>query len=261
MPQLVQGGPVPVDRLEIGLWRRHLNIIVRWNIEGLVPTDAKVDSGRPDQRLDPWLDHVGRRWRRLDSNILRQALALRGVEHGEALEERDRVRFLAGLPRALPLVVGDESVGIDDDGAVLSLPDLAAERLGLEIGEPALSGIAVLDDGAPEDEDVDAGILAAGSRVPRHRQRRLRLGRAPGLDPGDAAGLELGDDLVGDVVIKARPVVAGPGAAVISGHRDFSATGLGSLSPDPSPSRQTRPASHSKGALRGLPAEGGAPAT
>ena len=57
-----------------------------------------------------------------------QPFALRQVEDGEALQERDGLRFLAGLLRALLLVVGHEAVGIDDGGAVLTLADIAAER-------------------------------------------------------------------------------------------------------------------------------------
>src|SRR5258708_34951402 len=63
------------------------------------------------------------------------------------------------------------------------------------------------------------GIAAASSPVSRarrfsssgtnrHGERCLRRGRAPGLDPGHAAGFQLGDDLAGDFVIEARPVVA-----------------------------------------------------
>ena len=38
-------------------------------------------------------------------------------------------------------------------------------------------------------------------------ERRLRRRGAPRLHPGHTAGLQLGDDLVGDFVIKARPVL------------------------------------------------------
>jgi hypothetical protein len=48
----------------------------------------------------------------------------------------------------------------------------------------------------------------------RHGQRRLRRGSAPGLHPGHAAGLKLGDDLVGDVVVEASPVLAGARASI-----------------------------------------------
>ena len=52
-------------------------------------------------------------------------------------------------------------------------------------------------------------------------QGELRLGRrcAPGLHPGEAALLKLGDDLVGDVVVEIGPVVARTGTRGRSGHR------------------------------------------
>jgi hypothetical protein len=57
----------------------------------------------------------------------RQTFALREVEDGEALKERDRLRFLAGLPGAPLLVVGNEALGVDDRRAALALADVAAE--------------------------------------------------------------------------------------------------------------------------------------
>ena len=41
----------------------------------------------------------------------------------------------------------------------------------------------------------------------------LRRGRTPGLNPGHASGLKLGDDLVGDFVVEVRPVLAGARAS------------------------------------------------
>jgi hypothetical protein len=71
MPQLVQGRPVPVDRLEICLGRRHLHIVERRDIESAVPADAEVDAGRPDQGLDLRLDEAGRRRWSNNGDILR----------------------------------------------------------------------------------------------------------------------------------------------------------------------------------------------
>src|SRR6185437_13754180 len=87
--ELVQRGAVPVDRLEIGLRRRHLHIVMRWCVEGAAAADAEVDARRLDQRLDGWLDQA-RLWRWRDhGEILRQALALCEVEDREALQERN----------------------------------------------------------------------------------------------------------------------------------------------------------------------------
>lgn len=125
--QFVQGRPVPVDRLEIRLGRRHLHIIERWDIESAVPADAEVDAGGPDQGLDLRLDEAGRRWGSNNGDILRQAVALRRVEHRESFEKRDRGSFLAGLAGATPLVLRRETVGIDDGGAAFAPADIAAE--------------------------------------------------------------------------------------------------------------------------------------
>ena len=46
------------------------------------------------------LDQAGLGRRRGDGEIFGQAFALRQVEDGEALQERDRLGFLAGLLRA-----------------------------------------------------------------------------------------------------------------------------------------------------------------
>ena len=50
--------------------------------------------------------------------------------------------------------------------------------------------------------------------VARHRERRLDRCRSPRLHPWDTAGLQLGDDLVGDFGVKARAVVAGTDSCV-----------------------------------------------
>src|SRR5690606_31044783 len=98
------------------------------DIERAIAADAEVDARRTDQGLDPWLDQSGRRRRGDERNIVRQVLALRRVEYGEALQERNSLGFLAGLERAPLLVVGHEAVGVDDGRAALALADIAAER-------------------------------------------------------------------------------------------------------------------------------------
>jgi hypothetical protein len=92
------------------------------------------------------------------------AMSSGSPSHCAALKTVKRFRngifpgFLAGLAGAALLVLGREAVGIDDSGAALALAHIAAERKRLAEGEPALAGKAVLDHGAPEDQDVDAGI-------------------------------------------------------------------------------------------------------
>ena len=174
------------------------------------------------------------------ADVLGQVLALRRVEDREALQERNRGGFLAGLARAPLLVVRHETVGINDGRAVLALAHIAAERERLAEGQPALAGIAMLDDSAPEDQHIDPGILPAGGGVPWHGERRLRRGRAPGLDPGQPPSLQLADDLGGDLVVQAGAAVAG--LVAVLGHRGSPRRAPEASPPALNPSRQTRSA-------------------
>jgi hypothetical protein len=102
---------------------------------------------------------------------------------------------------------------IDDGGVVLALADVAAEPQRLAERHPILGAEAVLDHRTPEDQYVDSRILAAGRRILRHGERRLRCYGPPRLNPGHTAGLQLGDDLVGDFLMEARPVSTGASAS------------------------------------------------
>src|SRR5262249_9532379 len=155
---------------------------------------------------------------------------------------RDRLRLLAGLEGPLLFVLGDEAVGKDDGRAVLALPDMAAERERPAEGEPALTGETMFDDGAPQDQDVDAGISAAGAGVPRQAEWRFCRRTAPRLHPGKEPALELGDDLAGDLVIKVRPVGAGARMAMMCGHRGSPRRVPGASLPALNPSRRSRAA-------------------
>ena len=242
MSELMQRRTVPVDRLEIRLRRRNDDIVMRRDIEGAVSAYAEVDAGRPDQGLDARLDQARFGRRCDDGDFFRQAVALSGVEDREALQERNRLSVLAGLAGAALFVLGGETIGIDDGGAALALPDIAAEGKRLAEGEPALAGETMLDDGAPKDEDVYPRIAPACGGVLRHGERRLDRGRAPGLNPREAAGLQFADDLVCDIVVKARPIRAGARAAILSGHRGSPRRAPETSSPALNPSRQTRSA-------------------
>src|SRR5690606_6880047 len=156
--EFVQRRPVPVDGLEISQGRRDRHIVLGRDVEGPVSADAEIDAGRLDERLDPRLDQAGRWWGRDGGDVVGQPVALRHVENRKALQERDGMRFLAGLAGAALLIFRRKTVGIDDRGAVLALADMAAERKRLPKCEPALAGKAVLDDGATKDEHVDAAI-------------------------------------------------------------------------------------------------------
>ena len=45
--ELVERRAVPVDRLEIGLRRRDLHIVVRGHVEGAAAADAEIDAASP----------------------------------------------------------------------------------------------------------------------------------------------------------------------------------------------------------------------
>jgi len=147
-------------------------------------------------------DGLGRR-----RDLFRQILALIVVEDGEALEERDRVGGVAGLGRALAFAPGNEPVGIDNRGATFAFPDMRPDLERLAEGGLVLAGKAALGAGHPQDQHVDSRITPAGRGVLRQAERRR--GAGPGLDPGDAALFELGDDPVGDVLIEAGAVGEG----------------------------------------------------
>ena len=149
MAEFMQRRAVPVDGLEIGLGRRHLHVILSWDIEGPIAADAEVDSCRPDQRFDLGFDHSWWRRRCLDGDVVGQGLALRRIEDGEALQKWNGRRLFAGLACAALFVVGHKAVGVDDGRAVLALPDVPAERERLAKGQPMLRRKAVLDHGPP----------------------------------------------------------------------------------------------------------------
>jgi hypothetical protein len=55
--EFVQRGAVPVDRLEIGLRRRHLHIVVCRHVEGAAAADTELACGehrtRRQERAEP----------------------------------------------------------------------------------------------------------------------------------------------------------------------------------------------------------------
>ena len=123
------------------------------------------------------------------------------------------MRFLTGLGGASLLVARHETVGVDHRGATFALAHMAAKRQRLAKRKPALSCKTVFDRAPPEQQNVDAAVGAVGRSIFRQGQRRLCRSRAPRLNPGHPAGLELGDDLVGDFVIEACPVLTGARAS------------------------------------------------
>src|SRR5215831_4786833 len=97
MTELMQRGPVPIDRLEIGLRRRDLHIVFSRCIECAIAANMERDAGGLDQRLDRGLDQARRRWWRGGGDVRGQTVALVGIEDRKAFEKWNRLRFLAGF--------------------------------------------------------------------------------------------------------------------------------------------------------------------
>jgi hypothetical protein len=134
--QFVKRGAVIVDLCEEDGLRRHLDDIERRDIESAVAPDVERDPARRDQRFGDGHDlAVGQRCG-VGGEAAAQAVALRDVEHGEALEERHGLGGVAALDRARLFGLGNEAVGIDDGRAALAFPDRAARLDGLFEGEP-----------------------------------------------------------------------------------------------------------------------------
>ena len=72
------------------------------------------------------------------------------------------MRILTRFAGTALLVLGGETVGINDSRATFALPDIAAKRKRLAERQPRLSGETMLDDSPPEDENIDAGLGPAG---------------------------------------------------------------------------------------------------
>jgi hypothetical protein len=247
MTTFVERRAVPINGLKKSLRRGHVNDVLGRQIEGLVAADTKIDAARRDERLDARLDQPGLGRRRTSHEVLGQALALRDIEHREPLQEWDGLRLVACLARAFALVVRREAIGIDDHGSALAFADMAAKRQRLTKSEPALARKAVLDHRAPQDQHIDAGITAPGRGVFRHGERRLGRGRPPGLHPGHAAGLQLGDDLAGDFIVKDRPAGSWPPLRVALRHRGSPRRAPEASPPDINPSRKFVRRSNSTG--------------
>jgi hypothetical protein len=81
MTELMECGPVPIDRFEICRWRWHLHEIARRIVVGACTADAEIRTGRGDQGLRSWLNLAW--WRRdnRSGDLLGQANALVGVEN------------------------------------------------------------------------------------------------------------------------------------------------------------------------------------
>jgi hypothetical protein len=158
--ELMHGGPVPVDGLEIGLRPRDLNEIMDGAVEGAIAANAEVGAGRGDQCFGVRQDESFGNRCRSARQFRREMLALVGVEHGEVLEERNRVRLVTVALRPLPFLIGHEAIRIHDGGTMLALANVPAETERLAKRKPILGAEAVLDYSAPKDQHINPGVLA-----------------------------------------------------------------------------------------------------
>src|SRR5260221_14021848 len=126
MTQFMEGGAVPIDRFKIRARRRYLHEIARRVVVGACATDAEIRAGGGDQGLRLRLDLARRRRNNRRGNVFGQAVALVGVEDGEAFEEWDRARLLPGLRGAAALVLRRGKGPRDGGRGPFALPDMAA---------------------------------------------------------------------------------------------------------------------------------------
>jgi integrase len=96
MTELMECGPVPIDRFEISRRRWHLHEIARHIVVGARAADAEIRSGCRNQRLGSGLNLAW--WRRDDrsTDLLGQAIALVRVDHA-AMPYEDVAAFVAKL--------------------------------------------------------------------------------------------------------------------------------------------------------------------
>src|SRR5260221_4992355 len=94
--KLVKAGAVVVDLLDDRGLRRNRDVVAARHVAGARAADAKIGTGRGDQRLATWDDLALGPRGGCGVDVRRQAVALRDVEHGEALEERHGLGLVAG---------------------------------------------------------------------------------------------------------------------------------------------------------------------
>jgi hypothetical protein len=102
------------------------------------------------------------------------------VEHGKALQKRNRPRIPVFALCLLGLVLRGEAVRIANHRALFTAPDMAARRCGLPVGQPALGTVPAYNS-RPQDQHIDARTGSGRHCVPRHRAgapRRIQWQRA-----------------------------------------------------------------------------------
>ena len=108
---------------------------------------------------------------------------------------------MKGISTALRLAVlagfrPGEGIGVDDEGAFFAFADLSAQLVGLSVGEPEGIAVAAFHRRCPQHQHIHAAIgCAAGTQGAGDRPCLVAC--LPGLQPGEAAALQVGDDFTG----------------------------------------------------------------
>lgn len=200
MPQFMKTGAVIVDLLEECGLRRRLNVIAARHVIGPISANAKIRPCCGDQRLRLGDDLALGQDRGVSKKMFWQAVTLRDVEDGKALEKRHSSGRIAVVLRALTFAFWNETVSITNGRAALTFSNVAAQVQGLAKGQPVLAGEARLKDRAPQDQNINPGIAPSGGGVPG--QAKPRFGPAPRLHPRHAALFKFGDNPVRDLAVE-----------------------------------------------------------
>tara|TARA_R110002049_G_scaffold298515_1_gene488284 strand:+ start:3588 stop:3884 length:297 start_codon:yes stop_codon:yes gene_type:complete len=89
MTKFVQGGAVIVDLMGEGRLRGNLHKIRADIVKSLGPARPKIRCGCCNQSLGLIVQFALRKRCGFGCQLLRQAIALRGIKHGKAFEERN----------------------------------------------------------------------------------------------------------------------------------------------------------------------------
>ncbi len=184
----------------------HQDVVGRRTIAGLRAGlgDAGARRGKETIGLFDRREEGSNGKRLLGSDV---ALHLVGVEH--VAGARDQALGSLGLSSVLAVGLDGECLVEDDERRLLATPDLTALLLPLAIRSPDGLGIALMQGGDPEGEDIDAIIMFAGGDVSRAAGCAAPV---PGEAEFACAILDGGDDAAGDFLMDVEPGFAGHGA-------------------------------------------------
>ena len=182
---------VVVVGLEEFGWR-HGDPVAQWLVIGLRAVVAQVCADMGEEGIEAVFASFGlkRGNQRLGMVEFGEAVALVGIENGIGLKHAPvlGVRFAYGVLDLLGVALVK-----DGDGGFFALAHLCAQFFGLIVGHPERRGVTAHVGNHPEPEYIHAAIRDAA-----RPQWARDWHTAPWLDPRLSAGLEAGDDFLGD---------------------------------------------------------------